>query len=116
MRQDEIKYKLKKWAERITSKYEGLRVRYEFCAKRGVFLVSYDYDHIENMDEFFLASMDFEEKMDREYGDGTPLFCDNEELFSLSAEAETIFRQHETAEWCFQLDNSFTTPGYNWAA
>jgi len=116
MRQDEIKCKLRKWAECVTSEYEGLCVRFEFCAKRGVFIVSYDYDRMENMEDFFLDSMDFEEKMDREYGDGAPLFCDNEELFSLSAEAETIFKQHEPAEWCFQLDNGFTAPGYNWAA
>lgn len=87
---DEIKSRLYQWSKVITSAYPGLKVRFEYSESREVFLVSLYTASVDNMERFSEDVMVFEDEMEYLYGDNAPLFCDNEELFSLSQKAETV--------------------------
>lgn len=81
---------LREWGDAFTKKYEWLTVRFEFSKARGNYLVSfYPLSRIENDDKFNLEVMDFEDKLNQEYGLDAPLFCDEGSLFKLSPFAET---------------------------
>lgn len=124
MRIEEIKNNLSSWSKQMTSNYIGLKIRYEFSASRGVFLVSLYTDEIKDLEKFSIDVMAFEDEMSDLYGYDAPLFCDNEELFKLSSEAETIVGLKETQpveQWALncQLEDSFIgifSYNYNQAA
>lgn len=120
MRIEEIKDKLISWSRCITSEYPGLQVRYEYNESRGVYLVSLTTGEVDDMERLSVDVMAFEDEMEDAYGYDAPLFCDNEELFSLSSKAETIMGIEETlpsVKWHFQLDESFADNfSYNLAA
>lgn len=120
MRIEEIRNKLMSWSQRITSAYIGLKVRFEYSESRGVFLVSLYTDEVDDMERFSVDVMSFEDEMGDLYGYDAPLFCDNEELFTLSAEAQTIVGISEirpTQKWHFQIDDLFEGVScYNLAA
>ncbi len=121
MKTEEIRNSLASWANYVTSKYNGLKVRFEYNASRRVYLVSLCPDRITDMEEFSRDVMAFEDDLERMYGCDTPLFCDNEELFQLSAEAETIVGFAELrplVEWHLQIENLFAVKPdyYNLAA
>ncbi|WP_290090948.1 hypothetical protein [uncultured Duncaniella sp.] len=120
MRIDEIKSRLYKWSKMITTAYLGLKVRFEYSMSRGVFLVSLYTDDVDDMERFSADVMAFEDEMEALYGYDAPLFCDNEELFSLSQEAETVvglMEMQPQTGWHFQLDDPFVGNfSYNLAA
>ena len=56
-------------------------------------MVSFSPESIINQDkEFCKEALAFEEKLDEEYRDEAPLFCDGESLFKLSSDAEILSR------------------------
>ena len=122
MRKDDIKNKLIQWSNLITSRYPGLVVRFEYNESRKVFLVSLYPNDIneEDKEKFSIDVMSFEDELSDLYGWDAPLFCDNEELFRLSQEAQTIVSFTETAverEWDIEFDNLFVESySYNLAA
>lgn len=116
MKTEDIRNSLASWANIITSKYTGLKVRFEYNEARRVYLVSLCPDRVTNIEEFSREVMAFEDELEHVYGSDTPLFCDNEELFQLSAEAETIvgFAELRPLEgWHLQIEHSFAVnPDY----
>lgn len=120
MKIEEIRNKLISWSQRITSEYIGLQVRFEFSESRGVYLVSLTTGEVHDMDRLSRAVMSFEDEMEDTYGYDAPLFCDNEELFSLSSKAETIIGIQEvqtSSGWSIQLDDSYVSDfSFNLAA
>ena len=77
-------------------------------------------DDVDDMERFSADVMAFEDEMEALYGYDAPLFCDNEELFSLSQEAETVvglMEMQPQTGWHFQLDDPFVGNfSYNLAA
>ncbi|MCI9172686.1 hypothetical protein [uncultured Duncaniella sp.] len=121
MKIEEIRNRLVEWANRITSEYPGLKVRFEYNTTRCVYLVSLCTDVIADMESFSRDVMSFEDEMEDIYGCNAPLLCDNEELFQLSSGAETIVGFTEMSpvgEWRLQIENLFTVNPecYNLAA
>ncbi len=110
MKAETIKNSLSLWSKRITSEFIGLKIRFEYSESRGVFLVSLYTDDVDDMERLSIDVMSFEDEMADLYGYDAPLFCDNEELFSLSPEAETIIGLKEkqaTYGWSIQLDDLY---------
>lgn len=122
MKIDEMRNRLVGWANRITSEYAGLKVRFEYNEARRVYLVSLCTDGIADMESFSREVMSFEDEMENIYGCDAPLFCDNEELFQLSPGAQTIVGITEMSpiggEWRLQIENLFAVNPecYNLAA
>lgn len=88
---DEIKKILREWATKMVSKYEWLKIRFEFSEDRRKYLVSFYYsEELDDYHPFFSEAMAFEDEMEERYGYDAPLFCDEEELFKLSDKAEGI--------------------------
>ena len=86
-----VKKEIIEWSNEMLTKYEWLRVKFEFSAKRGIYLVSFSpKSQIELSDEFNIEAMRFEDELNDRYGDNAPLFTDEEELFELSDNAVVI--------------------------
>ena len=112
MKTENIRNRLTAWSKAITSAYIGLKIRFEYSCSWGVFLVSCYTDEIADMERFSADVLAFEDEMRDLYGDDAPLFCDNEELFRLSAEAETVVGLREitpVCSWHIQLEWVFTS-------
>ena len=91
MRDLRLERALRQYAEDLVSRYPWLTIRFEYSEKRSVYLVSYSPAQKINENESFIReSMAFEDRMNDIYDDDAPLFCDDEELFKLSPEAEVI--------------------------
>ena len=91
MIKEDIKIQLDNWFSQITKKYAWLRIKFEFNEERGVFMVSFSPSrHIELSDEFNADAMRFSDEMNALYGNEAPLFTDEENLFTLSSDAEVI--------------------------
>ena len=110
MRIEEVRNKLLSWSQQITSAYVGLKVRFEYSETRGVFLVSLYTGEVDDMEGLSVDVMSFEDELEDIYGYDAPLFCDNEELFTLGPEAETIVGISEipsSQKWNFQIEDLF---------
>ena len=91
MKDLDVERALRQYAEDLVSRYPWLTIRFEYSEKRSVYLVSYSPAQKINENESFIReSMAFEDRMNDIYDDDAPLFCDDEELFKLSPEAEVI--------------------------
>ena len=91
MKNPKIENTLRVWAKDMVSRYDWLTIRFEYNEDRHHYLVSYyPGETIEQNDEFCLESSDFEDCINLEYLNEAPLFCDDERLFHLSPNAETI--------------------------
>lgn len=97
MRDLDLEQILRRWAQDLVSRYTWLTIRFEYSEKRGVYLVSYSpSEKIDESESFARETMEFENRMNDLYDDHAPLFCDEEELFKLSSEAEVIrYHTHE---------------------
>lgn len=61
-------------------------------------MVSFSPKFIISQDEGFCKeALTFENEMNKVYGDYAPLFCDDEDLFTLSSEAEFLSNQKVTS-------------------
>ena len=91
MRDLDLEQILRRWAQDLVSRYTWLTIRFEYSERRGVYLVSYSpSEKIDESESFARETMEFENRMNDLYDDNAPLFCDEEELFKLSSEAEVI--------------------------
>lgn len=120
MKREEIKNILSSWSRHITRAFQGLRIRFEYSEDRGVFLVSLYPEDVDDIDRLSAEVMLFEDRMEDEYGDNAPLFCDNEKLFTLGPDAETIvwFSEPESVIcWNLQIEDVYADAfQYNLAA
>ena len=91
MNKEIIEKQLRTWFAQRTKKYSWLRIKFEFSENRGVYMISFaPAEKIELSDDFNLDAMQFADDMNDNYGSDAPLFTDEEQLFKLSAGAETI--------------------------
>ena len=94
MKDLEVERILRQDAEDLVSRYTWLTHRFAYSEKRSVYLVSYSPRYlISGKTALINEMMDFEDRMNDVYGDDAPLFCKDEELFTLSPEAEVV-RHH----------------------
>lgn len=92
-KKEEIRKSLLEWFNIMVNKYTWLQIKYEYNESKACYLVSFCIGSgIEDF-EFEQDVLSFEENLDNKFGDNSPLFCDNESLFSLSVNAEMISRQ-----------------------
>lgn len=91
MKIPKIDYLLRKYTNVLVKQYNWLTVKYEYNEEKDRYLVSYSpKDKIQNNDNFMKYSSFVENLFNKVYGDLAPLFCDDEELFKLSPNAEII--------------------------
>lgn len=91
MRNEHLEQFLKTWLKKLVQKYQWLTIKYEYNEYRKEYLVSYyPKEEIENDDNFMRDSMMMEDVCNQVYGELAPLFCDEEEYFKLSPNAEVI--------------------------
>lgn len=99
MRNAEIESQLRDWFEKMMKVYSNLSFKFEYSERRQVYLVSAIVDLDEETYEHYCSdSMVFEDQLANRYGDDTPLFTDNEELFELSSNAYVVAPYVESAE------------------
>jgi len=83
--------RLKEWFSQMAAQFKGVRFRYEYSEKKGKILVSYYTSaRLQSSDEFYRFVIAFEDDMVDTYGDNSPLFCENEELFKLTENAQSF--------------------------
>lgn len=93
-KKEQIEKQLKNWFNQMLVKYTWLKIKYEYNDAKECFLVSfYTSSNLEYPDSFDKEVLMFEEDMDNQYGDYSPLFCDNETLFKLSSNAKVAHTQ-----------------------
>ena len=86
-----MEQELRLWFSQMLDKYIWLSIKFEYNKKRNCFMVSFSSkDTISQNEDFCAEAIAFEDKLNEEYGDDAPLFCDNEELFKLSSDAEVL--------------------------
>lgn len=91
MRDLELKTELRDWFEERVNRYKWLTVKLDYSERLGVYLVSYaPVEEIEKNEYFIEETIAFEDELSLRYGDGAPLFCNEEEYFTLSSDAEKI--------------------------
>lgn len=91
MRNLEIRSYIMEWAKKMVKRFNWLTVRFEYSDTYQCYLVSFYYSRvIEDDNPFFIEAISFEDKMNELFLDNAPLFCDEERLFKLSADAETV--------------------------
>lgn len=91
MKRDKIEKQLRLWFSQMLLKYTWLIIKYEYSDVEDCYLVSFSPEkELEQSDDFSKDALDFENRMNREYGDDAPLFCDEESLFKLSSSAEVL--------------------------
>nr|DAR30566.1 MAG TPA: hypothetical protein [Caudoviricetes sp.] len=101
MKKEIINEQLNTWFSQMLQKYTWLSIKFEYNDLEKCFMVSFSPKFIISQDEGFCKeALTFENEMNKVYGDYAPLFCDDEDLFTLSSEAE--FLSNQTA-------NSFCT-------
>lgn len=94
MMKNQIENDLRSWLSFMSNKYCWLRSRFEYSEARGRWLVSFSpVDRILLSDAFNNEAIAFADKMNDEYGNQAPLFTDEEQLFGLTANAESIAKE-----------------------
>ena len=91
MRNPNLEHVLRDFLKIMVKNYNWLTIKFEYNEKKDKYLVSYSpNDKIQNDDNFMRESMLMEKLFDELYGNYAPLFCDEEEYFKLSPNAEVI--------------------------
>ena len=94
MYQKEIKEKLKEWFALMQHKYTWLSIKVEYSDKYCCYLISFTPSSKSIINEEFCRDvLDFEDMINEEYELDAPLFCDGEDLFKLSDNAEILLSQ-----------------------
>lgn len=94
MKKEIIKEQLNTWFGQMLQKYTWLSIKFEYNDLEECFMVSFSPKFIISQDEGFCKeALTFENEMNKAYGDYAPLFCDEEDLFTLSSEAEFLSNQ-----------------------
>lgn len=91
MRNPNLEHVLKDFLKVMVKWHKWLTIKFEYNEEKDKYLVSYSpKDKIQNDDNFIRDSMMLEDLFVELYGNYAPLFCDEEELFKLSPNAEII--------------------------
>ena len=94
MKKEIINEQLNTWFSQMLQKYTWLSIKFEYNDLEKCFMVSFSPKFIISQDEGFCKeALTFENEMNKVYGDYAPLFCDEEDLFTLSSEAEFLSNQ-----------------------
>ena len=94
MKNEIIKEQLNTWFSQMLQKYTWLSIKFEYNDLEKCFMVSFSPKFIISQDEGFCKeALTFENEMNEVYGDYAPLFCDDEDLFTLSSDAELLSNQ-----------------------
>lgn len=94
MKKEIIKEQLNTWFGQMLQKYTWLSIKFEYNDLEECFMVSFSPKFIISQDEGFCKeALTFENEMNKAYGDYAPLFCDEEDLFTLSSESEFLSNQ-----------------------
>lgn len=94
MKKEIINEQLNTWFSQMLQKYTWLSIKFEYNDLEKCFMVSFSPKFIISQDEGFCKeALTFENEMNKAYGDYAPLFCDDEDLFTLSSEAEFLSNQ-----------------------
>lgn len=89
MRNLSIEDSLRSWAKKMVKRYSWLTIRFEYSNDENHYLVSYYFsEKIDENNPFYKEALDFEDKINEDYLENAPLFCDEESLFKLSPSAE----------------------------
>lgn len=98
MKKEIINEQLNTWFSQMLQKYTWLSIKFEYNDLEKCFMVSFSPKFIISQDEGFCKeALTFENEMNKVYGDYAPLFCDDEDLFTLSSEAEFLSNQKATS-------------------
>ncbi len=98
MKKEIINEQLNTWFSQMLQKYTWLSIKFEYNDLEKCFMVSFSPKFIISQDEGFCKeALTFENEMNKVYGDYAPLFCDDEDLFTLSSEAEFLSNQKVTS-------------------
>jgi len=82
---------LREFLNIMVKRYTWLTIKFEYNENKQQYLVSYSpKDRIQSDNEFMTDSMMLEDMFNDYFGDYAPLFCDEEEYFKLSPNAEVI--------------------------
>ena len=82
---------LREFLNIMVKRYTWLTIKFEYNEEKNRYLVSYSPNYkIQNDDNFMKESMMLEDYFNMVYGELAPLFCDEEEYFKLSPNAEVI--------------------------
>lgn len=86
---EEIRNDMIKVFDLMLDKFPAIGIRYEYNQEYGCFLVSIDVDALntEKSDRFSESYLSNVKTLEEKYGDDSPLFCIDEEWFSLSKDA-----------------------------
>ena len=92
MNKEIVKSELKSRLEDFVKGYPYTSFLYGYDEVRNCFLVSYTIDVNKSMasDKFWTDLLGLQEIFLEQYGDAAPLFCEEEELFKLPYDSETI--------------------------
>ena len=94
MKKEIIKEQLNTWFGQMLQKYTWLSIKFEYNDLEKCFMVSFSPKFIISQDKGFCKeALTFENEMNEAYGDYAPLFCDDEDLFTLSSGAEFLSNQ-----------------------
>lgn len=86
---EEIRNDMIKVFDLMLDKFPAIGIRYEYNQEYSCFLVSIDVDALntEKSDRFSESYLSNVKTLEEKYGDDSPLFCIDEEWFSLSKDA-----------------------------
>lgn len=114
MKSDIIKEDLLKIFDTLLKAYPLIELKYEYRDDFDCFLVSVDVTKlesysIENFQELYMTEI---RNIQNKYGEEAPLFCTNEEWFTLSPAAISYYNSlkeesHFNFEWSENLKNPF---------
>jgi hypothetical protein len=96
MKQKNIEQELRDWFSLMLKKYAWLSIKFGFSEEEECYLVSFSPKSMSLQNEDFCRdALAFENKVNEKYGDFAPLFCDDEDLFELSPNAEVLSSHDE---------------------
>ena len=86
---EEIRNDMIKVFDLMMDMFPDIGIQYEFNQEYGCFLVSFDVNELntEELDRFSESYLSNVKTLEEKYGNDSPLFCMNEEWFSLSKDA-----------------------------
>lgn len=114
MNKELIEKDLRTWFDTMVKKYQWLNIKFEWSQDRGVFLVSFSpVEKIELSDEFNEDAMRFADELNAKYGNDAPLFTDEDTLFQLSVDAESIGKKLFVSETIYTAAISAIVSGWS---
>ena len=86
---EEIRNDMIKVFDLMMDMFPDIGIQYEFNQEYGCFLISFDVNELntEELDRFSESYLSNVKTLEEKYGNDSPLFCMNEEWFSLSKDA-----------------------------